>query len=146
MKNIVVLLLTGAASAGVDDTLAQKEAWATYAAELTRVTTKVNATCGSSITGSWDKSSFETFDPATDPSRGACEMAVTTLSAICTTDAGKESVRALRTVTCRHSTIGTTVKRDGTKLEVWVDPVKTGISGLKGVGNYSWASALREIL
>ena len=145
MKSLLVLLLAGVASAGVNDTLAQKEGWALYASELARVTTKVNDTCGSALKTRYDPSTWPSFDPATDRTRGACEMAVSTLSAICATDPGKESVRALSGATCRFSTEGTKVSRDGKALTVWIDPAKTSIVG-KEAGSYSWASALREVL
>lgn len=145
MKNVLVLWLAGSAFAGVDDTVAQKEGWATYATELGRVTQKVNDTCGSQITASYDKTTYPSFDPLKDRTQAACQAAVSTLAALCTTDAGKESVRALKTATCRYSTSGTKVARDGTKLGVFVDPEKSSIVGAQA-GSYSWASALREIL
>ena len=146
MKYVLVSWLAGTAlAAGVEDTVAQKDGWANYATELNRVTTKVNDTCGSTIASNYNKASYPTFDPIQDRTQAACQAAVSTLSALCTTDAGKTSVKALKTATCRFSTDGTKVTRDGTKLVVHVDPVKTSIVGAEA-GSYSWASALREIL
>lgn len=144
MKFVLMLLASNMACAE-DETLVQKEGWATYEAGLDRVLKKVNDTCGSRVDGSYDRSTYEAFDPMTDRTQSACEQATAALGALCITEPGKQSVQALRTVSCRLSHEGTKVKRDGSQIEVYVDPQKTSIVGAKP-GSYNWASAIKEVL
>ena len=133
------------AAAPAGEGMAQKEGWANYAKELKRKTDAVNTACGGSISGSYDKSTYTDFDPIKDRTQSACQQAVGTLSAICSTDAGKESVRKLTRATCKFSTSGTGASLAGTTLVIKIDPVKSSITG-KAAGSYSWASAIKEVL
>ncbi len=132
------------ASAG-GESLAQKEGWADYTKQLNTKIDAVNKSCGSKLTASYDKSTYKDFDPMQDRTQSACQQAVTTLSAICASDAGKESVAKLSKVTCKFSTSGTGAALSGTGLVVKIDPVKSSITG-KAAGSYSWASAIKEVL
>ena len=133
------------AAAPAGEGLAQKEGWANYAKELKRKTDAVNTACGGSLSASYDKSTYTDFDPIKDRTQSACQQAVGTLSAICSTDAGKESVRKLTRATCKFSTSGTGASLAGTTLVIKIDPVKSSITG-KAAGSYSWASAIKEVL
>lgn len=139
----VALISSTALAADVDKTIAQKNGWAAYQTELTRIVGKVNGTCGSSISGSYDKSTYTEFDPIQDRTQSACQQAVGTLEAICATDAGKQAVQGLKTAVCKFSTTGTGISVDGSTLTVKIDPANSSIAG-KQAGSYSWKSAIEE--
>ena len=147
MKRVVVLvatLMAGAPwAADVDKTVKQKNGWATYQTEIDRITGKVNATCGSQLSASYDKSTYPAFDPLQDRTQSACQQAVGTLEALCITEPGKQAVKGLKTAVCEFSTTGTGIVVDGSKLKVKIDPKKSSIVG-KQPGSYSWKSALEE--
>jgi hypothetical protein len=147
MRTLVALLLlsTIPAAAGVEDTLAQREGWAAYQASLDEEVAEVNAACGSRLTGAYNKASYPEFDPLKDRTQAACELAVGTLSALCATETGKASVKALERVACRYSTAGTRAGRREAVLQIDIDPAKTSIVG-ELPGSYSWKSALSEAL
>ncbi len=150
MKNatpVVLLLLLGgtALAQDVDKTVAQKNAWAARAKMLEEKAKAVKAACGVGLAATFDKGSFPSFDPLEDRTEAPCRDVLNTLVALCGTPAGKEGVAKVREVSCRHSTVGTKVKLDGTTLQVWIDPQKTSIEGLKK-GSSSWKSALEELL
>ena len=143
---LLCLLLGGSASAeGVDKTVAQKNAWAARAKMLEEKVKAVKEACGAEVAASYDKGTFTSFDPLEDRTEAPCRDVLNTLVAVCKTPAGKEGVGKVREVSCRFSTAGTKVKLEGTTLQVWIDPQKTAIEGLKK-GSYSWKSALEEIL
>jgi hypothetical protein len=126
-------------------TVAQKEGWANYEKELGQKIGQVNKACGSSLSGSYDKSTYTDFDPMKDRTQSACEQAVGTLSAVCASEPGKESVKKLKKTTCKFSTSGTGVAVSGSTLVIKIDPVKSSITG-KEAGSYSWASAIKEVI
>jgi hypothetical protein len=149
MKLIVAAGLTlmslNAMAQDVDQTVAQKNGWASYHEALTPIVARTNTTCGSTLTGAYDKLTYREFDPLKDRTQSACQAAVSALDAVCATDAGKSAVRKLRSVSCEFSTDGTAVVNADGVLRVRIDPVRSGITGQKP-GSYSWASALRELL
>ncbi len=149
MKTILVASLAFAAAttwaADVDKTIKQKNGWAAYQTELDRVVAKVNGTCGSKISASYDKSTYPEFDPIQDRTQSACQQAVGTLEPLCATPAGKQAAQGLKTATCEFSTTGTGVSVSGSTLKVKIDPKKSSIVG-KQAGSYSWKSALEENL
>jgi len=109
------------------------------------VLAKVNATCGSALTGSYDQSTYKEFDPLRDRTQAACQAAAGTLEAMCATEPGRTAVRNLRAVRCPFSTTGTGASAaDGTLL-IRIDPVKSSIVG-RQPGSYSWLSAIQELL
>lgn len=57
------LAATATSAADVDKTVAQKDRWASYAKQLGEKVESVNKKCGSSMTASYDKSSYTEFDP-----------------------------------------------------------------------------------
>lgn len=127
-------------------TVAQKNGWANYDKELKVKEDAVNKACGSALKSSYDKASYPAFDPMKDRTQGACQQAVGTLVEVCRTEDGKAAVKEAVTKTvCRLSTDGTRVSLDGSVLTVHIDPVKSSIAG-KEAGNYSWKSALEEVL
>ena len=142
---LLTSVATAASAADVDKTVAQKNGWATYQTEIDRITGKVNAACGSKLTARYNKSTYPEFDPIQDRTQSACQQAVGTLEALCTTDAGKQAVRGLKNATCVFSTTGTGVAVDGGTLQVRIDPKQSSIAGRKA-GSYSWKSALEENL
>jgi hypothetical protein len=129
----------------VEKTVAQKNGWIAYQDALAPIIARANTTCGSQLTGGYDKTTYREFDPLKDRTQSACQAAVSSLDAICTTDAGKAAVRKLRAVTCEFSADGTGVATADGVLRIRIDPVRSSISGHKP-GSYSWASALRELL
>ena len=142
---VLVLLGTLGASAGVEDTLAQREGWAAYKASLDGEVAEVNTACGSRLSAVYDKSTYPTFDPIQDRTQSACEQAVNALASLCLTDAGKASVKAIARASCRFSTEGTRVRRREGVLWIDIDPKNSSIVG-KEPGSYSWKSALSEVL
>jgi hypothetical protein len=141
----LLLSIVGAQAQDVEKTVAQKNGWAAYQDALTPIIAKTNATCGGTLTGGYDKTTYREFDPLKDRTQAACQAAVDALSAVCTTDAGKAAVRRLHAVSCEFSTDGTGVAATDTILRIRIDPDRSAISGQKP-GSYSWASALRELL
>jgi hypothetical protein len=143
MKLIVAAGLTlmslNAMAQDVDQTVAQKNGWASYNEALAPIIARTNTTCA------YDKITYREFDPLKDRTQSACQAAVSALDAVCTTDAGKSAVRKLRAVSCEFSSDGTGVVNADGVLRVRIDPVRSGITGQKP-GSYSWASALRELL
>src|SRR4051812_45095362 len=109
MRTLVLVLLSLPASAA--DTVAQEDGWAAYQAALDQELAEVNGACGSHLAGAYDRATYASFDPLTDRTQSACQLAVDTLGAICASDAGKTSVRALSRVSCRFSTEGTRARR-----------------------------------
>jgi hypothetical protein len=143
---MLLMIASSSVFAGeVDKTVAQKNGWAEYAQQLGKTADTVNKACGSTLSVSYDKTSYPEFDPIKDRTQSACQAGVGALAAICITDAGKDAARKIKTATCRFSTAGTNVKFDGSKLTVNVDPANSSITG-KQAGSYSWASALKEIM
>ena len=138
-------LATTASAADIDKTVAQKNGWATYQTEINRITGKVNATCGSKLSASYDKSSYSEFDPLQDRTQSACQQAVGALETLCLTDAGKQAVQGLKSASCAFSTTGTGVAVEGGALKVKIDPKQSSIVGKKP-GGYNWKSALEENL
>lgn len=136
---------TPPADASAGGTLAQKEGWANYEKELDSKIGQVNKACGSKLSGSYDKSTYTDFDPMKDRTQSACEQAVGTLSAVCASDPGKESVKKLTRTVCKFSTSGTGASVSGSTLVIKIDPVKSSITG-KEAGSYSWASAIKEVI
>lgn len=136
---------TKVAASADEGTAAQKEGWANYAKELQRKVDAVNKACGTTLTASYDKSTYTDFDPLKDRTQSACQQAVGTLQAICATDPGKESVGKLTKATCKFSTSGTGVSLSGSQLIIKIDPEKSSIVG-KSPGSYSWASAIKEVI
>ncbi len=132
-------------AADVDKTVVQKDGWASYGKQLGEKVEGVNKKCGSSMTASYDKSTYAEFDPIKDRTQAACQAGVDALSAICMTDAGKSAVKNLKNASCRYSTQGTGVAVQGQTLLINIDPAKSSIAG-KQPGSYSWASAIKEIL
>ncbi|NOK37363.1 hypothetical protein HMI49_29630 [Corallococcus exercitus] len=127
-------------------TVAQKNGWAVYDAELKKKEDAVNKACGSSVKSSYEKTSYPAFDPMKDRTQSACQMAVGTLVEVCGTAGGKAAVKEAVTKTvCRLSTEGTKVSLDGGVLTIHIDPAKSSIAG-KQAGNYSWKGALEEVL
>lgn len=142
----MLIISSASAFAGeVDKTVAQKNGWAEYAQQLGKTVETVNKACASTISASYDKTSYTEFDPIKDRTQSACQAGVGAIAAMCITDAGKDAARKIKTATCRFSTTGTNVKFDGSKLTVNVDPANSSITG-KQAGGYSWASALKEIM
>ena len=125
--------------------LVEREGWANYAKDLKTKISAVNNSCGSSLSASYDKSTYTNFDPMQDRTQGACEAAVGTLQAICATEEGKAAVQKLTRTVCKFSTTGTGIQKSGTTLVVKIDPAKSSITG-KAAGSYSWASAIKEVL
>ncbi|NNB85633.1 hypothetical protein [Corallococcus exiguus] len=127
-------------------TVAQKNGWVTYDTELKKKEDAVNKACGSSLKSSYDRSTYPAFDPMKDRTQSACQSAVGTLVEVCGTPDGKAAVKEAVTKTvCKLSTEGTKVSLDGSVLTIHIDPAKSSIAG-KEPGNYSWKSALEEIL
>ncbi len=141
----LVLVAFGAQAADVDKTVAQKNGWADYAKQLNERVTRVNTACGSSISANYDKSTYTEFDPIKDRTQSACQQGVEGLAAVCSTDAGKSAVKALKNASCRFSTSGTGVAVQGGMLIINIDPQKSSIAG-KQPGSYTWSSALKEVL
>ena len=139
------LAVTATSAADVDKTVAQKDGWASYAKQIVDKVESVNKKCGSTMTASYDKSSYTEFDPLKDRTQVACQAGVDALSAICMTDAGKSAVKNLKNASCRFSTQGTGVAVQGQTLLINIDPAKSSIAG-KQPGSYTWASAIKEIL
>ena len=137
--------VTATLAVDVDKTVAQKDGWASYGKQLGEKVESVNKKCGSSITASYDKSTYTEFDPLKDRTQAACQAGVDALSAICMTDAGKSAVKNLKNASCRFSTQGTGVAVQGQTLLINIDPAKSSIAG-KQAGSYTWASAIKEIL
>jgi len=96
----IVLTATAAWAADVDKTVQQKNGWAAYQTELNRTVDKVNGTCSSRLSASYDKSTYTEFDPLQDRTRSACQQAVGTLQSLCATDPGKQAVQKLKTAAC----------------------------------------------
>lgn len=130
---------------GDEGTVAQKEGWATYQKELQRKVDAVNKACGTTLSASYDKSTYTDFDPLKDRTQSACQQAVGTLQAICAADPGKTSVAKLTRATCKFSTSGTGVSLSGSTLVIKIDPEKSSIVG-KQAGSYGWASAIKEVI
>ncbi|GMU06140.1 hypothetical protein [Corallococcus caeni] len=127
-------------------TVAQKNGWAVYDAELKKKEDAVNKACGSAVKSSYDRSTYPAFDPMKDRTQSACQMAVGTLVEVCGTADGKAAVKEAVTKTvCKLSTEGTKVSLDGSVLTIHIDPAKTSIVGKQG-GSYSWKSAFEEVL
>ncbi|MHA7629944.1 hypothetical protein [Corallococcus sp. M7] len=127
-------------------TVAQKNGWATYDAELKKKEDAVNKACGSALKSSYEKTSYPAFDPMKDRTQSACQMAVGTLVEVCGTADGKEAVKeAVKKTVCRLSTEGTKTSLNGGVLTIYIDPANTSITG-KESGSYSWKSAFEEIL
>ncbi len=139
------LAMNASFAADVDKTIAQKDGWASYAKQLGDKVASVNKNCASSLTASYDKSTYTEFDPIKDRTQAACQAGVDALSAICTTDAGKSAVKNLKNATCRFSNQGTGIALQGQTLLINIDPAKSSISG-KQPGGYTWASAIKESL
>ncbi len=137
--------VTATLAADVDKTVAQKDGWASYGKQLGEKVESVNKKCGSSLTASYDKSTYTEFDPLKDRTQAACQAGVDALSAICMTDAGKSAVKNLKNASCRFSTQGTGVAVQGQTLLINIDPAKSSIAG-KQAGSYTWASAIKETL
>ena len=137
--------VTATMAADVDKTVAQKDGWASYGKQLGEKVESVNKKCGSSMTASYDKSTYAEFDPLKDRTQAACQAGVDALSAICMTDAGKSAVKNLKNASCRFSTQGTGVAVQGQTLLINIDPAKSSIAG-KQAGSYTWASAIKETL
>ncbi|NOK21583.1 hypothetical protein [Corallococcus carmarthensis] len=129
-------------------TVAQKNGWAVYDAELKKKEDAVNKACGSAVKSSYEKASYPAFDPMKDRTQSACQSAVGTLVEVCGTADGKAAVKESVTKTvCRLSTDGTKVSLDGGVLTIHIDPVKRSISGKNPENySYSWKSALEEVL
>ncbi|MBN8232160.1 hypothetical protein JYK02_32055 [Corallococcus macrosporus] len=127
-------------------TVAQKNGWATYDAELKKKEDAVNKACGSSVKSSYDRSTYPAFDPMKDRTQSACQMAVGTLVEVCGTADGKAAVKeTVKKTVCRLSTEGTKVSLDGSVMTIYIDPENTSITG-KQPGSYSWKSAYEEVL
>ncbi|MBN9686391.1 MULTISPECIES: hypothetical protein [unclassified Corallococcus] len=127
-------------------TVAQKNGWATYDAELKKREDAVNKACGSALKSSYERTSYPAFDPMKDRTQSACQMAVGTLVEVCGTADGKAAVKeAVKKTVCRLSTEGTKTSLDGGVLTIYIDPENTSITG-KESGSYSWKSAYEEIL
>lgn len=122
--------------------------WAAYNEGLAEHAKKVDEKCGTKLESSYDLASYpKSFDPLTDLTRSSCETAVGTLSEVCRTAPGKETVLAkVKKTVCKITADETRVTLDGTTLTVHINPAKrSSITGLKK-GSYSWVSALKEIL
>ncbi len=141
----LALVAFSAQSADVDKTVAQKNGWADYAKQLNERVARVNTACGSSISASYDKSTYTEFDPIKDRTQSACQQGVEGLVALCGTDAGKSAAKTLKSASCRFSTSGTGVAVQGGTLIINIDPQKSSIVG-KQPGSYTWSSALKEVL
>ncbi len=145
MKMIVCLFALIPLSAMADETIAQKEAWASYDKMLEEKVAKVNSACGSKLTAAFDKASYTAFDPMHDRSQAACRDVMNTLVAVCASPAGKEGVQKVAKVTCRSNEARTGLVRSGSELIVDISQTKTAIVG-KEKGSYSWQSAIKELL
>ena len=101
--------------------------------------------CRSTLTAVSDKSSYTEFDPIKDRTQAAWHSGVDALAAVCSSDAGKATVKNLESASCRFSNVGTGVAAQGQTLLLNIDPAKSSIAG-KQPGSYPWASAIKEIL
>ncbi|MGE6761426.1 hypothetical protein ACQKGO_25645 [Corallococcus interemptor] len=141
------LAIAGEPSKPARLTVAQKNGWAAYDAELKKKEDAVNKACGSSVKSSYDRSTYPAFDPMKDRTQSACQMAVGTLVEVCGTADGKAAVKESVTQTvCRLSTEGTKVTLDGSVVTIHIDPENTSITGKRPDGAYSWKSAYEELL
>jgi hypothetical protein len=137
------LFVSSVYAADVDKTIAQKNGWAQYAQYLKEVVDRVNQKCGSKLTASYDKSTYQEFDPIKDRTQAACQAGIGALGDVCITDAGKAAAKGISSATCRFSTSGTGVAVEGGKLIIKIDPANSSIAG-KQAGGYTWASAIKE--
>lgn len=141
-----VLLAGLAGDLSAQTAAAQKNGWATYATQLARVTTSVNKACSTNISAAYDKSSYKQFDPVTDRTQAVCQNGVNALASICKSDSGKAAAKNITSITCRQSSAGTNVERDGEKLVINIDPKAPNIVGKKPERSYNWVTAVRESL
>jgi hypothetical protein len=132
-------------AADVEKTVVQKDGWASYAKQLAVSVERVNKACGSTLSASYDKSTYPEFDPIKDRTQSACQAGVDALAAVCASDAGKSAVKQLKRASCRFSTQGTGVASEAGTLMINIDPAKSTITG-KQPGGYTWASAIKEIM
>jgi catabolite regulation protein CreA len=149
-KHILLPFLMGALSlsvtvtaADIEKTIDQKNACADYAKRLKEVVDGTNKRCGSSLTASYDKSTYREFDPMKDRTQTACQSAISQLGDVCISDAGKAAAKGISRATCRFSTTGTGIVVEGSTLIIKIDPANSSITG-KQAGSYSWASAIKE--
>jgi len=144
----VTALLTIAepAVAEPEMSLEEKKQWAEMQKLIDAKAEAATKACGTKITASFDVASFKGTDLMKDSPTAACRDAVSNVGNLCTTSAGKDAVKAsVETITCRKSSDGTRVTREGKALTVAIDRQHSSIQGKKP-GSYSWKSALEEIL
>lgn len=143
------LVFAAAPNASADDpemSLKDKKQWAEMTKEIEEKAAQASEACGTKITAGFDIPSFKGTDLFKESPTAKCRDAVSTLSALCASDTGKEAVKKnVATVTCKKSTEGTKVTRDKKALTVHIDHKNPYIKG-KEKGSYSWKSALEEIL
>jgi hypothetical protein len=142
------VLLAGSppAEAGGEMSLKDKKEWAQMTKIIDARAEAASKKCETKITAKFDIPSFKGTDLFQDSPTAKCRDLIYNVENLCTTDEGKTSVKAhVATITCKKSTDGTSVTRDDKALTVNIDRKNPYIKGAKP-GNYSWKSALEEIL
>jgi hypothetical protein len=131
---------------GSEMVLKDRLRWAEMSKHIDDKAAEASDKCGAKISGGFDIPSFKGQDLMKQSPTGACRDAVNTVTAICASTIGKGTVqKSVATLTCRRSTEGTKVIRQGKTVIIMLDPEKTSITG-KEKGGYSWKSAFEEIL
>jgi hypothetical protein len=134
------------AEAGDEMSLKDKKEWAQMTKVIEDRAEAASKKCETKISAKWDVASFKGTDLFQDSPTAKCRDLVYNVENLCTTDHGKAAVKEhVATITCKKSTDGTSVSRDGKALTVGIDRKSSAIKGAKP-GSYSWKSALEEIL
>ena len=146
--SIILATFTAARPAvadGPEMSLKDRQAWDEIVKEIDEKAKLASEKCGTSITAKLDIPSFKGVDLFKQSPTAYCRDSINTVATLCTAnEVGKASVKkSVSTITCRHSSDGTKLSREGKALSVHIDPVKTAITG-KEKGVSSWRSALLE--
>jgi len=146
LPTALVVAAAPSAEAGDGPTAKEKREWAEMTKIIEEKAAAASKKCETKITAKWDVASFKGTDVFQDSPTAKCRDLIYNVENLCTTDTGKESVKEhVDTITCRRSTDGTSVTRDGKALTVHIDRKNPYIKG-KQPGSYTWKSALEEIL
>lgn len=143
---VFVAASSSPASAEPEMSLKERQEWAEMTKIIEERAEAASKKCDTKITASFDIASFKGTDLFRDSPTAACRDLIYNVENLCSTDTGKTAVKnGVATISCKKSTDGTRVTRDGKALTVHIDRQHSSIQG-KEKGSYSWKSALEEIL
>lgn len=142
-----ILVATPPAGGGDQDmALKDRLAWAEMLHNIEQNAKDASQKCDVKIAVSYDVASFKGVDLFRQSPSAVCRDVVNNVGALCASPVGKKTVQSeVQSITCKRSSDGTKVTRQGSAVTVGFDANNKSITGKK-TGSYSWKSALEEIL